>query len=333
MAQTEIRSLELLEYLVESARGRSATPAREGAHFASISLLSRARIALFTTVLLPVAAWAQVKPSEHGSVSQQVSATTITLDYDRPGVRGRVLFGEDRVVGWGETWTPGANWATTIEVDHDVRVDGHPLPRGKYSVWMVPNAAPAPWTMIFARTARRFHTRPPARDDEALRISVQPEHGAHMETLAWYFPVVTPEGTTLRMHWGTTVVPLQIGVDMAPPESLAPQQRAPYVGTYRMHLTPSRSGAPYDVEVAVVDVNGTLKLRPTPRGAFGSELDLVPVSTGRFHLTSAQLSGVRGQFRTEPGMLVTFGIGDGRTRTIELTSYDNVVAGRGQSVP
>jgi hypothetical protein len=301
--------------------------------FMSTSVCSGALAAFLAISLLPATTIAQVKPSEHGTVSQQVSATTITLDYDRPGVRGRTLFGEEKVVGWGETWTPGANWATTIEVDRDVRVDGRPLPRGKYSVWLVPRAAPAPWAMVFAKTARRFPTRPPAPDDEQLRVPVQPQQGAHMETLAWYFPVVTPEGATLRMHWGTTVVPLQIGVDLPPLETLAPQQRARYVGTYRLHVTPSRGRAPYDVDVAVVDVNGTLKLRPTPRDALGGELDLIPVSSGRFHVTSAQLNGVRGQFYTEPGMLVTFDIGDGGTRTIELTSYDNVVAGRGRSVP
>ena len=135
------------------------------------------------------------------------------------------------------------------------------------------------------------------------------------------------------MHWGTTVVPLQIGVDLPPLETLAPEQRARYVGTYRMHVTPSRGGRPpYDVEVAVVDVNGALELRPTPRDALGGELDLVPVSSGRFHLRSAQLAGARGQFYTEPGMLVTFDVGDGRTRTIELASYDGVVVGRGRSV-
>jgi hypothetical protein len=299
----------------------------------SLRSATLATFALLSIPLVPAAVTAQVKPSEHGTVSQQVNATTIALDYDRPGVRGRTLFGVEKVVGWGETWTPGANWATTIEVDRDVRIDGRPLPKGKYSLWLVPRAAPAPWAMIFAKTARRFHTRPPAADDEQLRVPVQPEQGAHMETLAWYFPIVTPEGATLRMHWGTTVVPLQIGVDLPPIETLAPQQRARYVGTYRMHVTPSRGRPPYDVDVAVVDVNGTLKLRPTPRDALGGELDLIPVSSGRFHVTSAQLNAVRGQFYTEPGMLVTFDVGDGGTRTIELTSYDNVVAGRGRSVP
>ena len=33
-----------------------------------------------------------------------------------------------------------------------------------------------------------------------------------METLAFYFPVVEGRGAELVMHWGRTVVPLQITV-------------------------------------------------------------------------------------------------------------------------
>jgi hypothetical protein len=282
-------------------------------------------------VLLPTVAVAQVKPSEHGSVSQQVSSTTITLEFDRPGARGRALFGDGKVVRWGETWTPGANWATTIEIDRDVRVDGRPLPKGKYSIWLIPQAAPAPWTVIFSKTARRFHTRPPSADDEQLRVAIQPEQGAHMETLAWYFPIVTPEGATLRMQWGTTVVPMQIGVDMPQLEPLPPEQRERYVGNYRMHVTP-RGRAPYDVDLAVVDVDGMLKLRSSPRDAFGGELDLIPVAERRLHVASAQLGSLRGQFYTAPGILFIFDVAEGRTRTIEMLTYDNTIVGRGQQL-
>ncbi len=61
--------------------------------------------------------------SEHAVTAQTVAGTTITVEYYRPLARGRdSLFG--KVVKWGDHWTPGANWATTIEVDHDVRRSG-----------------------------------------------------------------------------------------------------------------------------------------------------------------------------------------------------------------
>jgi hypothetical protein len=151
----------------------------------------------------------QVRPSQHGTVSQTVGSTTITIEYDRPVARGRTLF--PGVVSWGSTWTPGANWATTLEVDKPVHIDGHAVPAGKYSVWMVPQ--PEEWTVILSRAARQFHTRPPPSSDEQARFVVKPTTGDHMETLAFYFPVVASDSTTLVMHWGTTVVPIHITVD------------------------------------------------------------------------------------------------------------------------
>ena len=171
---------------------------------------SRFLLLSLALALLPCApAGAQGRPSEHGTVSQTVAGTTLTVEYDRPSARGRdPLFGG--VVKWGEKWTPGANWATTLEVDRAVEVNGHALPKGKYSVWMIPQ--PREWTVILHRSARRYHTQRPNEADEQLRFTVPPEEGAHMETLAWYFPEVRRDGATLRMHWGSTIVPIRVQV-------------------------------------------------------------------------------------------------------------------------
>src|SRR5512143_2421518 len=74
-------------------------------------------------------AGAQGRLSEKGLVSQTVGNTTITVEYYRPAARGRADL-IPGVVHWGQWWTPGANWATTIEVDRDVRVEGQLLPKG-----------------------------------------------------------------------------------------------------------------------------------------------------------------------------------------------------------
>ncbi|MEO6528681.1 MAG: DUF2911 domain-containing protein [Gemmatimonadaceae bacterium] len=300
-------------------------------HNPYLGALAHVTRGIFAALLSSSAVHAQIRPSEHGTVSQQVATTTITVEYDRPGARGRMLFGDGKVVHWGEVWTPGANWATTMDVDKNVRVDGHPLPKGKYSVWLIPQAAPAPWTLLFARTARLFHTRPPSAGDEQLRVPVRPEQSIHMETLAWYFPVVTPDGATLRLHWGTTVVPVQIGVDMARPGPLLSERRTPYVGTYRMRVTPSTGRSPYDVDLVVADENGAMKLKTLPASAFGDgELDLVPISDGKFHLLSAQLPKLEGQFYGAPGLLLVFDLVGGRARSVEMIAYDGRVVGRGQ---
>ncbi len=82
-------------------------------------------------------AHAQIKASERGGVHQTIDGTTITVEYARPRARGRSpLFGGD-VVHWDHLWTPGADWATTIEIDKPVTIQGHDVPVGKYSVWFV----------------------------------------------------------------------------------------------------------------------------------------------------------------------------------------------------
>jgi hypothetical protein len=86
-------------------------------------------------------------------------------------------------------------------------VQGEPLAKGKYSVWSIPGEQE--WTLIFNKKDKAHHLAYPAGED-ALRVTAKPEQSAHMETLAWYFPVVGPDSTILRVHWGTTTVPLTI---------------------------------------------------------------------------------------------------------------------------
>ena len=193
-------------------------------------------IAMTTLALLSLApaAQAQVRASELGSVKQTVDGTTITIEYSRPTARGRTpVFG--RIVHFGEKWTPGANWATTLETDRDIHINGNAVPKGKYGVWMIP-ARDSAWTVILTTRARAFHTQRPPASDELLRFQVQPEQAAHMETLAWYFPVVAKDGATLRMHWGETVVPLRITVAPTKPATLTGEEQAPYLGAYALGL-------------------------------------------------------------------------------------------------
>lgn len=285
---------------------------------------------LVTTIVAPTVACAQIRASEHFTLTQRVSTTTITIEGDRPVARGRSLFGNGAVVKWGEVWTPGANWATTIEVDRDVTIDGKALPKGKYTLWLTPKAPPAAWSLSFSRVVKRFHTRPPGAEDEQLRLDVKPEPSPmHMETLAWYIPVVTPDGATLRMHWGTTVVAVQIGVEMPRLVTLPEDQVPQYPGTYKVHMTP-RIGAPYDVDFVIRNDAGTLKLKSQPRDVFGGEVFMVPVADGRFHVAYSGGDTFKGRPFTEPGMIFAFKASDGHARTFDMYGYDDAVVGRGE---
>ena len=282
--------------------------------------------------IAPSVACAQLRASEHFTLVQKVSSTTITLEGDRPVARGRKLFGDGAVVKWGEVWTPGANWATTIEVDRDVRIDGQSLPKGKYSLWLTPQST-GTWTLSFSRAVRQFHTRHPRAEDEQLSLSVKPEQvGMHMETLAWYLPVVTPDGATLRMHWGTTAVSVQIAVDMPRARTLPSDELPQYIGTYASRITPRNGGAPFDVDFVIRDDGGTLKVKALKRDIFGEELMMVPVVDGRFHVAYTGAGTYKGQYFAEPGMIFAFQIANGHAQKLELYGYDQTVVGTGALV-
>ncbi|PYO37014.1 MAG: hypothetical protein DMD37_07235 [Gemmatimonadetes bacterium] len=144
--------------------------------------------------------------SQHGSVSQRVGLTDIAIAYNRPVARGRALFGS--LVPWGRVWHPGADSATTISVSRDVQIEGHDLPAGRYTLWTIPT--PDRWTVIFSHAVDVFHIPYPGEAQDALRVTVAPEQGGPMEVLAFYFPVVGPDSAVLRLHWGTTIVPIRI---------------------------------------------------------------------------------------------------------------------------
>ena len=147
----------------------------------------------------------RAKPSQTATVSQEVGSTKIALQYDRPVARGRELFGA--LVKWGAVWSPSANFATTFDISEDITVQGDRLPKGKYSIWSIPGEQE--WTIIFNKKERVHHMQYPEGDD-VLRVKATPEQGSHMEVLAYYFPVVGPDSAVMRLHWGTTIVPVTI---------------------------------------------------------------------------------------------------------------------------
>ncbi len=195
--------------------------------------MRRLLFGLLVWYVLPHQLHAQVRLSEKAVTAQTINGTTITIEYFRPVARGRdTIFG--KVVRWNQIWTPGANWATTIETTRDIRLQGQTLPKGKYSIWMIPSQDSA-WTFVVNRNAQLYHTRRPrGTDDDVLRFKVDAVAAPHMEALLWYFPDIQRDSAVLRMHWGTTAVDVRVHTMDPRQTSLTPEQRAMYVGDYYM---------------------------------------------------------------------------------------------------
>lgn len=197
---------------------------------------TRTAVLIATTMVMvgPGPATAQIRASERGTVTQVSNGTTVSIDYSRPKVRGRhPVFG--KLVEPGEVWTPGANWATTFEFSRDVTVDGHPVKKGKYSVWFV--VRPGTWTVVLDPRHQRYHTDPPDSTASQVRWTVRPRPAPFTEVLTWSVPDVTPDGGVLRMNWGTTRVDLPFSVPPRYPLTISRPDAEPYLGVWEWKWT------------------------------------------------------------------------------------------------
>jgi len=145
------------------------------------------------------------RPSQLGTVMQEVAGTRIEIVYRRPVARGRPLFGA--LVPWDRVWTPSADSAARITLSGPAEIEGQRLDAGSYGIWTIPDTAS--WTVIFSGQAAAFHLRYPTGEDK-LRIHVAPRSGEYVETLTFAFPLVDADSALLELHWGNVVVPLKI---------------------------------------------------------------------------------------------------------------------------
>jgi len=143
-------------------------------------------------------------------VSRTIGLTAVAVDYHAPAVRGREIFGE--MIPFGVVWRAGANGTTKISFSDDVTVEGQPLAAGDYGLHMIPGAER--WTVIFNTVSDSWGSYSYDSALDALRVDVSSKTVAHGESLAYRFYDVGAEEATLALHWGETLVPLTVAVDV-----------------------------------------------------------------------------------------------------------------------
>lgn len=126
------------------------------------------------SVISFLSACTQSDKSKRPSPPAKASETTttgiaITIDYSQPAVKGRTI-GTD-IAPYGQVWRTGANEATVFEISKDAKVEGQPLPAGKYGLYSIPNQDE--WVIIFNKTWEQWGTRYQEADD-ALRVKIKP---------------------------------------------------------------------------------------------------------------------------------------------------------------
>ncbi len=152
------------------------------------------------------------------TLKQRVGLTDIEIDYSRPGVKGREIFGG--IVPYGIVWRTGANQATRITFSTPVKLEGRDIPAGTYSLFTIPDKGD--WTIILNKDANQWGAFQYNQKDDLVRFQAAPiSIEVPIETFTIEFNRIRDESAVLNLAWDTTIVPIHLTVDVS--SALVPQ--------------------------------------------------------------------------------------------------------------
>jgi hypothetical protein len=155
------------------------------------------------------------------TIKQRVGLTDIEVDYSRPSMKGRSIFGG--IVPYGQVWRTGANAATRVTFSTEVKLNGNDIPAGSYALFTIPGEDE--WTVILSKKADQFGAFEYNTNDDLVRFEVTPVSlDENIETFTIEFNRIRDESAMLNLIWEKTVVPLKLEIDLT--SKLVPQIEA-----------------------------------------------------------------------------------------------------------
>lgn len=160
-------------------------------------------------------------PSPAATLKQRVGLTEIEINYARPGVKGRTIFGG--LEAYGKVWRTGANSATKISFSTPVKLAGTPVAAGSYELFTIPGENE--WTIIIHKAMSQWGAYTYDAKNDIARVTVKPVTlDTPVETFTIDVNDLRDESATLNLIWEKTRVPVKIEVDVA--TTLVPQIEA-----------------------------------------------------------------------------------------------------------
>ena len=152
----------------------------------------------------------KVRVSPKAAVIQTVGFTEIRIDYNRPGVKERVIWGG--LVPYNKVWRAGANEATKFIFSTDVKINGKTLKAGSYGFFVIPTKEK--WTIIFNKVADQWGAFEYNEAEDALRFEVTPEEGSMQEWLAYTITKSSNNSADVKLEWEKLKIPFMIEVSI-----------------------------------------------------------------------------------------------------------------------
>jgi hypothetical protein len=163
------------------------------------------------TLIAPVeAALTLPRVSPNTKVTQTIGLTDLTLTYSRPGVKGRVIWGD--LVPYGKPWRTGANEATTFTTTDEITFGGKKLPAGTYALVTVPGTNE--WQVALNSEKDLWGAFEYKTEKDVLQVRVKPASAEHQEWMALTFEDLKPDAANLVLRWEKLRVAVPITVNV-----------------------------------------------------------------------------------------------------------------------
>jgi hypothetical protein len=168
-------------------------------------------IAVFTLIVSDAQQLRTPQPSPSQTLKQDFGLGSIEINYSRPGVKGRKIFGD--VVPYGQIWRTGANNATTITFSDEVTIGGTKIPAGKYGLLTIPNASE--WVIIISKQTDVTGADEYKQDQDVVRIKTKPVAlGSKVENFTIAIDQISNTNCSLNLQWDLTGVSLPVTTEV-----------------------------------------------------------------------------------------------------------------------
>ena len=149
--------------------------------------------------------------SPRATITQKVGLTSVSINYSRPSVSGRKIFGD--LVPFGQVWRTGANQSTKITFAEGVTLEGNRVPAGKYALYTIPGADQ--WTIILHRDTTLWGSDKYDPKNDLMRFTVPAEKSAqNVEAFTIDFTNYTQSSADIELLWAKTIVKFRIETEV-----------------------------------------------------------------------------------------------------------------------
>lgn len=161
--------------------------------------------------------------SQQAKVSQRIGITDVSINYSRPSINDREVWGKlvpygMNNLGFGTAkespWRAGANENTVIKFTDGVKIEGQALASGKYGLHMVIHEDDKA-TIIFSKSNKAWGSYFYDPADDALKVDVSTSDTAHTEQLTFEFNDVDATSAVVALKWEKKMIPFKVEVDVA----------------------------------------------------------------------------------------------------------------------